>query len=174
MPGAASGPAPDAPGEPDRDAGRDAGATETEYPERPRPGAVLTASGQPPGPAEYDAPAGPGDPAGPPARDVYDVYDVYDIEDWPEDSRGGWDGPGRNPPGPRAWPDTAKSLYSRGWPVMDSLPHRPDLQQAGNETEAGAAGEPDAAQAAGEDAGAPGRPDGARVYVLDESRRSGR
>ena len=193
MPGATTGPAPDAPGEPDKDAGGRGGrgqgdgpGTDAEYPERSRPGAVLAALGQPAGTAELDGPGGPGDPAGLPAAGG--VYDVYDIEDWAaaEDSRGGYDRPGRSSPGPRAWPDTAKSLYSRGWPVMDSSPPGPDPQQAGNETEAGAAGETEAGAAGETEAGAtgepddaeetgpPGRPEGARLYVLDESRRAGR
>ncbi len=189
MPGAATGPAPDAPGEPDKDAGRDAdgdadratGGTDAEYAERSRPGAVLAALGQPAGAAELDGPGGPGDPAGrQAARGVYDVYDVYDVEDRAaaEDSRGGYDRPGRSSPGPRAWPGTAKSLYSRGWPVMDSSPPGPGPQQAGNETEAGAAGETEAGASGepddAEETGPAGRPEGARVYVLDESRRAGR
>ena len=212
MPGATTGPAP---GEPDGDADTETGGTDAEYPERSRPGAVLAALGQPDGTAELDGPGGPGDPAGPPA--VGGVYDVYDIDDWAaaEDSRGGYDRPGRSSTGPRGWPDTAKSLYSRGWPVMDSSPPGPDPRQAGNETEAGAAeagaageseagaaGETEAgaageteAGAAGEteagatgeteagatgepddaeETGRPGRPEGARLYVLDESRRAGR
>jgi hypothetical protein len=209
MPGAATGPAPDAPGEPDKDAGRDAnrdadsetGGTDAEYPGRSRPGAVLAAFGQPAGTAELDGPGGPIDPAGRPAAGG--VYDVYDIEDWAaaEDSRGGYDRPGRSSPGPRAWPGRAKSLYSRGWPLMDSSPPGPDPRQAGNETEAraagdteagaageteaGAAGETEAGAAGDTEAGAtgepddaeetgpPGRPEGARLYVLDESRRAG-
>ena len=230
MPGAATGPAPDAPGEPDedgcRDADRETGGTDAEYPERSRPGAVLAALGQPAGTAELDGLGGPSDPAGRPATDG--VYDVYDIEGWAaaEDSRGGYDRPGLSSPGPRGWPDTAKSLYSRGWPVMDSSPpgrtrSRPGTRRkperlasrkperlarrkperlarrkpersarrkpersgeteagavgetetgAVGETEAGATGEPDdAAQT-----GPPGRPEGARLYVLDESRRAGR
>ncbi len=190
MPGAATGPAPDAPGEPDKDAGRGAdretAGTDAEYPERSRPGAVLAALGQPTGTAELDGLGGPSDPVGRPAAGG--VYDVYDIEDWAaaEDYRGGYDRPGRSSPGPRSWPDTAKSLYSRGWPVMDSSPSGPDPQQAGNETEAGAAGETEAGAAGETEAGAaaepddaeetgpPGRPEGARLYVLDESRRAGR
>ena len=190
MPGAGTGPAPDAPGEPDKDAGRDAGketgGPDAEYPERSRLGAVLTALGQPAGTAELDGPCGPSDPAGRPAAGG--VYDVYDIEGWAaaEDSRGGYDRPGRSSPGPRAWPDTAKSLYSRGWPVMDSSPPGPGPQQAGNETEAGAVSETEAgaageteAGAAGEpddaaETGPPERPEGARLYVLNESRRAGR
>ena len=194
MPGAATGPAPGAPGEPDKDAGRETGGTDGQYPERSRPGAVLAALGQPAGTVELDGPGGPSDPAGRPAARV--VYDVYDIEDRAatDDSRGGYDGPGRSSPGPRAWPDTAKSLYSRGWPVMDSLAPGPDPQQAGDETEAGAAGEPEAGAAGETEAGAtgeteagttgepddaeetgpPGRPEGARLYVLDDSRRAGR
>ena len=174
------------PGEPDEDADRETGGTDAEYPERSRPGAVLAALGQPAGTAELDGPGGPSDPAGRPAAGG--VYDVYDIEDWAaaEDSRGGYDRPGRSSPGPRAWPDTAKSLYSRGWPVMDSSPPGPDPQQAGDETEAGAAGETEAGAAGETEAGAtgepddaeetgpPGRPEGARLYVLDESRRAGR
>jgi len=191
IPGAATGPAPGAPGEPDKDAGRDAdgetGGADAEYPERSRPGAVLAALGQRAGTAELDGPGGPGDPAGRPAAGgVYDVYDVYDVEDWAaaEDSRGGYGRPGRSSPGPRAWPDRAKSLYSRGWPVMDSC-SGPDPQQAVNETEAGAAGEAEAGAAGETEAGAtgepdaeetgpPGRPEGARLYVLDQSRRAGR
>ena len=182
MPGATTtGPAPDAPGEPDGDADadgdadRETGGTDAEYPKRSRPGAVLAALGQPAGTAELDGPAGPGDPARLPAADG-----VYDIEDWAaaDDSRGGYDRPGRSSPGPRAWPDTAKSLYSRGWPVMDSLPPGPDPRQAGNETEAGAAGETEAGATGepdgAEETGRPGRPEGARLYVLDESGRAGR
>jgi hypothetical protein len=182
IPRDATGPAPDAPGEPDKDAGRDAGretgGTNAEYPERSRPGAVLAALRQSAGTAELDGPGGTSDPAGWPAAGG--GYDVYDIEDWAaaEDSRGGYDMPGRSSPGPRAWPDTAKSLYSRGWPVMDSSPPGPDPQQAGNETEAGAAGEMQAGAAGetdgAEETGPPGRPEGARLFVLDESRRARR
>ena len=77
---------------------------------------------------------------------------------------------------------------------MDSSAPGPDPQQAGDETEAGAAGEAEAgatgepeAGAAGEpqagatgepddagETGPPGRPEGARLYVLDDSRRAGR
>ena len=182
MPGAGTGPAPDAPGEPDKDAGRDAdketGGPDAEYPERSRLGAVLAALGQPAGAAELDGPCGPGDPTGRPAAGGVD--DVYDIEGWAaaEDSGGGYDRPGRSSPGPRAWPGTAKSLYSRGWPVMDSSPPGPGPQQAGNETEAGAAGETEAGAIREPDdaaeTGPPGRPEGARLYVLNESRRAGR
>ena len=193
MPGATTtGPAPDAPGEPDGDADadgdadRETGGTDAEYPKRSRPGAVLAALGQPAGTAELDGPGGSSDPAGLPAAGG--VYDVYDREDWAaaEDSGGGYDRPGRSSTGLRAWPDTAKPLYSRGWPVMDSLPPGPDPRQAGNETEAGAAGETEAGAAGETEAGAtgepdgaeetgrPGRPEGARLYVLDESGRAGR
>jgi hypothetical protein len=202
MPGAATGPAPDASGEPDKDAGGDAGGetgrdadgTDVEYPERSRPGAVLAALGQPAGTAELDGPGGPSDAAGRPAGGG--VYDVYDMEDRAaaEDSHGGNGRSGWSSPGPPARPDRATSLYSRGWPVMDSSPPGPDPQQAWNETgtgpagqtgtgpagetEAGAAGETEAG-ATGEpddveETGPPGRPEGARVYILDESRRAGR
>jgi hypothetical protein len=178
MPGATTtGPAPDAPGEPDGDADRDTGGTDAEYPERSRPGALLAALGQPAGTAELDGSGGPSDLAGLPAAGG--VYDVYDIEDWAavEDSGGWYDRPGRSSTGPRAWPNTAKSLYSRGWPGMDSS-LGPDPRQAGNETEAGAAGETEAGAAGepdgAEETGRPGRPEGARLYVLDESRRAGR
>ena len=56
----------------------------------------------------------PGPPAAP--------EEVYDLAEWPDlDSAGaGTDDSG--PRGPRAWPDLARSLYSRGWPAMDSAP----------------------------------------------------
>ena len=67
----------------------------------------------------WEAPAGmtanhPGPPAAP--------EQVYDLAAWPDlDSAG--DGPDDSGSrGPRAWPDLARSLYSRGWPAMDSPP----------------------------------------------------
>jgi len=56
-------------------------------------------------------------PGSPAAREQ-----VYDLVEWPDlDSAGdGPDDSGRR--GPRAWPDLARSLYSRGWPAMDSPP----------------------------------------------------
>ncbi len=67
----------------------------------------------------WEAPAGmtadhPGPSAGP--------DQVYDLAKWPDlDSAEG--GPGDSGPGgPRAWPDLARSLYSRGWPAMDTPP----------------------------------------------------
>ncbi len=64
----------------------------------------------------WEAPAGvTADHAGPPAA----PEQVYDLAEWPDlDSAG--DGPEDS--GPRAWPDLARSLYSRGWPAMDSPP----------------------------------------------------
>jgi len=179
-PGAATGPDPGAagtagvPGEP----AEEADGTGPDYPERTWPGAARIATAQSAGPAEHDGWTGPGDAAGPP-----DSGGVYDVDNWPgaEDSgdgRGGPNGPGRSSPGSRGWPDTAKSLYSRGWPVMDGLPHGPDAERPGNGTNTGAgtgvAGEPDAApeEAAGAEPSV--RPEGARVYVLGESRRPGR
>lgn len=170
----AASPAPDPPGAPDDET--DAAAA---YPERSQPGAGLATPGQPAGPAVYDGPPfpgnpGPGDPAEPPGAG--DEYGAYDVENWPggDDSREGYGGNGPSSPGPRPWPDTAKSLYSRGWPVMDGSPYPREPRQAGNGTENGtengSAGEPDAAP----EPGAPGHPEGARVYVLDESRRPGR
>ena len=67
----------------------------------------------------WEAPVGvTADHAGPPAA----PEQVYDLAEWPDlDSPG--DGPeGSGPRGPRAWPDLARSLYSRGWPAMDSPP----------------------------------------------------
>ena len=67
----------------------------------------------------WEAPVGvTADHAGPPAA----PEQVYDLAEWPDlDSAG--DGPeGSGPRGPRAWPDLARSLYSRGWPAMDSPP----------------------------------------------------
>jgi hypothetical protein len=172
------------PGEP----AEEADGTGADDPERTWLGAARTATAQPAGPAEHGGWALPGDAAGPPG-----AGDVYDVDNWPgaEDSgdgRGGPDGPGRSSRGLRGWPDTAKSLYSRGWPVMDSPPYGPDAERPANGTntggDTGVAGEPDAApeEAAGaEAAGAEAagaepsvRPEGARVYVLGESRRPGR
>jgi hypothetical protein len=67
----------------------------------------------------WEAPGGvTADHPGPPAA----PEQVYDLAEWPDlDSAG--DGPeGSGPRGPRAWPDLARSLYSRGWPAMDSPP----------------------------------------------------
>ena len=67
----------------------------------------------------WEAPAGlTADHPGPPAA----PEQVYDLAAWPDlDSAG--DGPDDSGPwGPRAWPDLARSLYSRGWPAMDSPP----------------------------------------------------
>ena len=67
----------------------------------------------------WEAPVGvTADHPGPPAA----PEQVYDLAEWPDlDSAG--DGPeGSGPRGPRAWPDLARSLYSRGWPAMDSPP----------------------------------------------------
>jgi hypothetical protein len=67
----------------------------------------------------WEAPVGvTADHPGPPAA----PEQVYDLADWPDlDSAG--DGPqDSGPRGPRAWPDLARSLYSRGWPAMDSPP----------------------------------------------------
>lgn len=156
----------------------EADGTETDYPKRTWLGAALTATAQPAGPAEHNGWTGPGDAAEPPG-----AGDVYDVDNWPgtEDSgdgRGGPDGPGCRSPGLRGWPDTAKSLYSRGWPVMDSPPHGPDAERPGNGTDTGAdtgvAGEPDAAPEEVAGAEPSVRPEGARVYVLGESRRPGR
>ena len=174
----AASPAPDPPGAPDDETDVAAG-----YPERSQPGAALATPGQPAGPAVYDGlpfpgNPGPSDPAEP--LGAGDVYDVEDVEDWPggDHSRDGYGGNGPSLPGPRPWPDTAKSLYSRGWPVMEGSPYPREPRQAGNGTEdgtetgteTGSAGEPDAAP----ESRAPGHPEGARVYVLDESRRPGR
>jgi hypothetical protein len=61
---------------------------------------------------------------------------------------------------------------------MDSPPHGPDAERPANGTnsgaDAGVAGEPDAAQEEVAEAEPPARPDGARVYILGESRRPGR
>ncbi len=67
----------------------------------------------------WEAPVGmAADHPGPPAA----PEQVYDLAAWPDlDSAG--DGPADSGPGgPRAWPDLARSLYSRGWPAMDSPP----------------------------------------------------
>ncbi len=178
MPCAAAGPAPGAPNAPGVPGvpAEEPDGLEAEYPERSRPGAALAApaqlagSAQLAGPAVHDGLAGSDDPAAPPG-----VGDAYDLQDWPgaADTGDGPSGPsgyGRSSPGPRAWPDTAKSLYSRGWPAMDSSPPVRDPQQTPNGPEAGAAQEPDIA----EEEAPPGRPEGARVYVLGESRRPGR
>jgi hypothetical protein len=201
--------ADDAPGEPEHEAD----GTAPEYPERTWLGAAPAGTGQLTGSSAGDGWPGPGHPAGPEGegaggyrwRGAEDSGGVYDVEDWPgaEDSGDGHDGagePGRRSPGRRGWPDTAKSLYSRGWPVMDSSPRGLDPGPPGNAMDAGAAGEPHAGErAAGElsigesgagdlgaaqtdaaeaEAGAgeadpAGPPGGARVYVLGESRRSG-
>jgi len=190
--------ADDAPGEPEHEAD----GTAPGYPERTWLGAAMAGTGQPAGFSAGDGAAGPDDSAG----TAGDVYDVYDVEDWPggEDSRGGPGGAGPRSPGRRGWPDAAKSLYSRGWPVMNSSPRGPGPGQPGNAMDAGAAGEPDAGESCAGDSGAgdsdagdsdagdsdagqagaaepgaaqadPAEPSGgARVYVLGESRRSGR
>ncbi len=67
----------------------------------------------------WEAPVGmTADHPGPPAA----PEQVYDLAAWPDlDSTG--DGPDDSGPrDPRAWPDLARSLYSRGWPAMDSPP----------------------------------------------------
>ncbi len=68
----------------------------------------------------WEAPAGmTADHPGPPAAPE---EEVYDLAEWP-DLDSAWDGPDDSGPrGPRAWPDLARSLYSRGWPAMDSPP----------------------------------------------------
>jgi hypothetical protein len=163
-----TGLAPGAPGEPEDEA---AGAA-PEYPERTWLGAAPAGTAQLSGSSAGDGAAGSDDSAGL----AGDVYDVYDVEDWPgaEDSRGGPGEAGRRSPGRRGWPDTAKSLYSRGWPVMDSSPRGPDPEQPGDATDTGAAGELGATEAGAAAADPPGPSGGARVYVLDESRRPGR
>jgi len=67
----------------------------------------------------WEAPVGmTADHPGPPAA----LEQVYDLAEWPDLDSGG-DGPDDSGPrGPRAWPDLARSLYSRGWPAMDSPP----------------------------------------------------
>jgi hypothetical protein len=66
--------------------------------------------------AVWEAPVGmPADHPGPPAA----PEQVYDLAAWP-DLDSGPDGSGAR--GPRGWPDLARSLYSRGWPAMDSPP----------------------------------------------------
>ncbi len=170
MPGAATDPAPGVPGVPGVPEDEETAGPEPEYPERSWPGAVPAASVQLAGPsrAGYDGPAGPDDPAPPPGAD--DVYDH--LGDWPdaEGSRDGHGGHGPNSPGRRGWPDTTRSLYSRGWPAMESSAPAPGPEQARNGTETGAAQEHDGTA----EEGPPERPEGARVYVLGESRRPGR
>ncbi len=65
-------------------------------------------------PAPDDGIAGPDEGAGPRG-----AVDVYDVEDWagPDGSR---DLNGLASRGPGAWPNPSGSLYSRGWPAMDS------------------------------------------------------
>ncbi len=47
------------------------------------------------------------------------AVDVYDVEDWAgPDERGDLDGVASR--GPGGWPNPSSSLYSRGWPAMDS------------------------------------------------------
>jgi len=67
----------------------------------------------------WEAPVGTtADRPGPPAA----PEQVYDLAEWPDLDDAG-DGPGDSGSrGPRAWPDLARSLYSRGWPAMDSPP----------------------------------------------------
>ena len=67
----------------------------------------------------WEAPVGTtADRPGPPAA----PEQVYDLAEWP-DLDGAGDGPDDSGSrGPRAWPDLARSLYSRGWPAMDSPP----------------------------------------------------
>ncbi len=163
-----------APGEPEHEAD----GTAPEYPERTWLGAAPAGTGQPTGSSTGDGAAGPDDSAG----TAGDVYDVYDVEDWPgaEDSRGDPSEAGQRSPGRRGWPDAAKSLYSRGWPVMDSSPRGPDPGPPGNATDAesgagdSGAAQPDDAEPGPVDAESAGPSGGARVYVLGESRRSGR
>jgi hypothetical protein len=165
------------------------------------------------------------------------AVDVYDVEDWAgPDERGDLDGAASR--GPGGWPNPSSSLYSRGWPAMDSsgtgrdaadaaerrepdgqAPGARDAQDTGDpandqagphvddeddmlygvsyeeqggqdpgrqelgrreldrrEADAGGPGEPEPGhrEAAAPEADAPGHPEGARVYVLGESRRRGR
>jgi len=109
-------------------------------------------------------------------RPIPDWDHAYDVPGWPDpgdDSGAGGDPDGS---GPRPWPDARRSLYSRGWPAMDSSP------RTGQEARSGDA-EPGDREPAAEDAAPasgtaelpPGSPaQGARVYVLGEARRRGR
>jgi hypothetical protein len=203
------------------------------------------------GPGRPDEPAGPGrpdEPAGPDQAAAPEVaVDVYDIEEWAgPDEPGDLDGVASR--GPGGWPNPSKSLYSRGWPAMDSpaagrdaadaadrqepdgqAPGAQEARRTGNPAEgrvglavedvddvlygisyeeqggqdrgrqepggweldrrgldAGGRDEPEpgrqeapapeaaAPEAAAPEAAEPGHPEGARVYVLGESRRRGR
>ena len=77
-------------------------------------------------PAPDDGIAGPDEGAGP-----RDAVDVYDVEDW-ADPDGSRDLDGLASRGPGAWPNPSSSLYSRGWPAMDS-PRTPRGQAYGAE-----------------------------------------
>ena len=150
--------------------------------------------GKPAGPGTAEAPeeavtAARPDPGWDDAGDVPGWDDAGDVPGWPGPGHmPGWPGPGGGPgpgddrgsgrepdaPDPCLWPDQRRSLYSRGWPAMDSPPHAeaagsPDPEPGGREP---APGDPAPAAAAAE-APADG-PGGARVYVLGEARRRGR
>src|SRR5450755_2374669 len=67
----------------------------------------------------WEAPVGmTADHPGPPAA----PEQVYDLAEWPDLDRAGDGADDSGPRGSRAWPDLARSLYSRGWPAMDSPP----------------------------------------------------
>src|SRR5450755_527898 len=67
----------------------------------------------------WEAPVGmTADHLGPPAA----PEQVYDLAEWPDLDRAGDGADDSGPRGSRAWPDLARSLYSRGWPAMDSPP----------------------------------------------------
>lgn len=107
---------------------------------------------------------------------IPDWDDAYDVPGWPDlgDDLGADGDPDAS--GPRPWPDARRSLYSRGWPAMDSSP-RTGQEARSRDPEPGDR-EPaaeDAAPASGTAEVPPGSPaEGARVYVLGEARRRGR
>ena len=102
--------------------------------------------------------------------------DVYDGLGWPVPGGERGAGGGLDAISSRRWPDARRSLYSRGWPAMDSSPRTeraprapdPDGREPVPQDAAPAAGPAEARPASTE--GAEGA-EGARVYVLGEARR---
>jgi hypothetical protein len=76
------------------------------------------------------------------------AVDVYDVEDWAgHDERGDLDGVATR--GPGGWPNPSSSLYSRGWPAMDSSSAGRDAADAAERRE------PDGHALGAQDAGNP-------------------
>jgi hypothetical protein len=97
----------------------------------------LAEAGWPDGLAEPDQAAAP-----------WVAADVYDVEDLAgPDERGDLDGVASRSPG--GWPNPSSSLYSRGWPAMDSSPAGRDAADAAERRE------PDGQAPGAQDAGNP-------------------